>query len=86
MVRRAVSTHQPSRQHLFFPEIDASVSTRVVSWNEAAETNESVESDDRHCAPLLNRRSTSRHPGLSLRITPGLSNVPLRLAYECARS
>ncbi len=27
------------------PEIDASVSTRVVSWNDAAEMNESVESD-----------------------------------------
>ena len=27
------------------PEMDASVSTRVVSWKEAAEMNESVESD-----------------------------------------
>ena len=27
------------------PEIDASVSTRVVSWNDAAEMNESVDSD-----------------------------------------
>jgi len=27
------------------PEIDASVRTRVVSWNDAAEMNESVESD-----------------------------------------
>jgi len=27
------------------PEIDASASTRVVSWNDAAEMNESVESD-----------------------------------------
>jgi hypothetical protein len=27
------------------PEIEASVRTRVVSWNDAAEMNESVESD-----------------------------------------
>ena len=27
------------------PEIDASVSTRVVSWNDAAQMNDSVESD-----------------------------------------
>ena len=33
------------RRWSILPEIDASVRTRVVSWNEAAEMNESVESD-----------------------------------------
>ena len=33
------------RRWSIFPEMDASVRTRVVSWNDAAEMNESVESD-----------------------------------------
>jgi hypothetical protein len=33
------------RRWSIFPEIDASVSTRVVSWNDAADMNGSVESD-----------------------------------------
>ncbi len=33
------------RSSSFLPMIAASVSTRVVSWNDAAEMNESVDSD-----------------------------------------
>ena len=45
-IRRPTITFSFSpRRSSFFPMIAASVSTRVVSWNDAAEMNESVDSD-----------------------------------------
>jgi hypothetical protein len=45
-MRRPIVTFSFSpRRWSIFPEIDASVRTRVVSWKLAAEMNESVESD-----------------------------------------
>ena len=45
MSRPIVTFSFSPRRWSTLPEIDASVSTRVVSWNDAAEMNESVESD-----------------------------------------
>src|ERR1700694_404419 len=49
------------------PEMDASVSTRVVSWNDAAEMNESVESDAFVIPSSSGRPCAGRPPSASTR-------------------
>src|SRR5947208_2029921 len=77
MSRPIVTIYLSPRRWSPLPEIDASVSTRVVSWNDAAEMNESVDSDalvipsssGRPCAgrpsALITRSFSSRKRNLS---------------------
>jgi hypothetical protein len=57
------------------PEIDASVSTRVVSWNDAAEMNESVESDAFVIPSSTGRPVAGRPPAA---ITPAVGDLEPR--------
>src|SRR5207302_1819024 len=54
------------------PEMDASVSTRVVSWNDAAEMNESVESDAFVIPSSSGRPGAGRPPAVITRALPFL--------------
>ena len=71
---------RPSRRSTL-PSIEASVSTFVVSWNEAAERNDSVASD----AFVIPRISGLERRRLALRLHAGVLALERDLVHELAR-
>ena len=67
MSRPIVTFSLRPRRWSTLPEIDASVSTRVVSWNDAAEMNESVDSDAFVMPSSSGRPWAGRPPAASTR-------------------